>query len=144
MGKAALMAPVLSLPFYVTRIPAGFPSPADDFIEDRIDLNQLLVKQPDATYFVKACGDSMIDAGIEDGDLLVVDSALAADPKDGWIVIAVIDGQTTLKRLRLIHGQTWLYPQNSQKNYPPLQVTAAMDFRVWGVVRAVCRQHITY
>lgn len=83
LGQAAQLTELVSLPLYGSCVPAGFPSPADDFIEDWTDLNKLFIKQPEATYFVRACGDSMTDAGIEAGDLLVVDSALAAEPKDG-------------------------------------------------------------
>jgi len=140
--KPALLAPVVALPLYGSRVSAGFPSPADDFIEERIDLNKLLVHQQDATYFVKAAGDSMVDAGIEAGDLLVIDSALSMSPQDGWIVIACIDGETTLKRLRLIQGRTWLYPENHAKGYKPICITAEMDFHIWGVVRSVIRQLI--
>jgi DNA polymerase V len=141
--KPAPLAEVMTLPLYGTRVPAGFPSPADDFIEDWIDLNRLLVKQKDATYFVKCAGDSMQDAGIVAGDLLVIDCALSVNPQDGWIVIACIDGDITLKRLRFKQDQMWLYPENEAKGYTPVRITEAMDFRIWGVVRSVIHQFIS-
>ena len=87
----------LSLPLYSSKVPAGFPSPADDHMEEKLDLNTHLVKHPTATFFVKASGDSMVGAGIHSGDILIVDRSL--NPKSGKIVIAAIDGQLTVKRL---------------------------------------------
>lgn len=142
IGRAAKLAPLVSIPLYACPVAAGFPSPADDFIEERIDLNRMLVKNKDATYFVNATGDSMVDAGIQPGNFLVIDSSLAADAKDGMIVVACIDDQTTVKRLRFINGQTWLYPENQAKGYKPIRITEEMDFRVWGVVRSITQQLI--
>ena len=88
----------LSLPLYSSKVPAGFPSPADDHMEGKLDLNTHLVKHPTATFFVKASGDSMIGAGIHDGDILVVDRSL--EPRQSRIVIAAVDGQLTVKRLK--------------------------------------------
>ena len=84
----------LSLPLYSSKVPAGFPSPADDHMEGKLDLNTYLVKHPTATFFVKASGDSMVGAGIHDGDILVVDRSL--EPRQGQVVIAAIDGQLTV------------------------------------------------
>jgi DNA polymerase V len=97
--KPAELREVIALPLFSDRVPCGFPSPAQDYVEQRIDLNALLIQHPSATYFVKAAGDSMIDAGIGDGDLLVVDSAKKASHGD--IVIAAVEGEFTVKCLQL-------------------------------------------
>lgn len=99
----------LALPLFADRVICGFPSPAQDYVERRLDLNELMVKHPSATYFVKAAGDSMCDAGIDEGDLLVVDSALKA--QHGDIVIAAVSGEFTVKRLQLYPG-VMLKPEN--------------------------------
>jgi DNA polymerase V len=88
----------MELPLFLERVACGFPSPAQDYVEDRIDLNKLAVKHPSATYFVKVSGDSMIGAGIGDGDLLVVDRSLTAEHGD--IVVAAVDGEFTVKELQ--------------------------------------------
>ncbi len=96
-------------PFFADLVQCGFPSPAQDYVEKRIDLNELLVQHPSATYFVKAAGDSMIDAGIDEGDLLVVDSARKAEHGD--IVIAAVGGEFTVKKLQLL-PRVQLNPMN--------------------------------
>lgn len=101
----------LALPLFADRVICGFPSPAQDYVERRIDLNDLMIRHPSATYFVKAAGDSMCDAGIDEGDLLVVDSALKA--QHGDIVIAAVSGEFTVKRLQL-HPEVMLKPENSR------------------------------
>lgn len=127
-----LSTPV-SRPLYMTSIEAGFPSPADDYIEGRLDLNQHLIKHPAATFFVKVSGSSMINAGIFPGDILIVDRSLeAADKK---IVIAVVDGELTVKRLRIRAGRPFLEPENDQ--YTPIEITPDMTFEIWGVVTNV-------
>ncbi|EOF5296667.1 translesion error-prone DNA polymerase V autoproteolytic subunit, partial [Salmonella enterica] len=108
---------IISLQFFSYLVQCGFPSPAADYIEQRIDLNELLVSHPSSTYFVKATGDSMIDAGINDGDLLVVDSSRTAEHGD--IVIAAVDGEFTVKRLQL-RPTVQLNPMNSA--YSPIIV----------------------
>lgn len=90
-------ATYLPLPLFISAVPAGFPSPADDYIEERLDLNQHLIKNPSATYFARAEGNSMIGAGIQDGALLIIDRAIT--PQNGHVVIAAIDGELTCKRL---------------------------------------------
>lgn len=126
----AIISPAnLHTPLFQETIPAGFPSPAQDYIEDRIDLNQLMIKHPSATYFVKVSGDSMIDAGIGDGDLLVVDRSLTAGHGD--IVIAAIDGEFTVKELR-IRPRLHLFPRNSQ--YSPIFIHEDNALEVFGVV----------
>ncbi len=106
----------LSLPLYSNKVPAGFPSPADDHMEGKLDLNNHLVKHPTATFFVRASGESMVGAGIHDGDILVVDRSL--EPRHGKIIIAAVDGQLTVKRLQKRGSKTLLAPEN--KKYKPI------------------------
>ena len=126
-------ARVFKLPLFGHRIAAGFPSPADDYVEDRIDLNQHLIRHKEATFFLRVKGDSMLGAGIHDGDLLVVDRAL--DPVDGKIVIAVLDGELTVKRLERKAGRVRLMPENPA--YAPIVVQNAQELVIWGVVTNV-------
>jgi len=112
---------------------AGFPSPADDYIEGKLDLNAYLVRHPSATFFVRVAGDSMIEAGIHDGDILVVDRAVRS--RSGHVVVAVLDGEFTVKRLRLTAGRVVLQPANPV--YPAIEVAEEADFEIWGVVTAV-------
>ncbi|MFW6276789.1 MAG: LexA family protein, partial [Bacteroidota bacterium] len=107
----------VELPLFLESVSAGFPSPADDYMEGRLDLNDFLVKNPAATFFVRVTGDSMINAGIHSGDILVVDRAL--DPKDGNIVIAVINGELTVKRLSRLKNKLFLLPEN--REYRPIE-----------------------
>lgn len=123
----------ISLPLYMTAIEAGFPSPADDYIEGSLDLNQHLIRHPAATFFVRVSGDSMVNAGIFPGDILIVDRSLEAVDKK--IVIAVVDGDLTVKRLRIRSGNPFLEPENDR--YPPIEVTPDMAFEIWGVVTSV-------
>jgi len=121
------------LPMYASTVQAGFPSPADDYITGKIDLNQQLIKRPASTFFVRVAGESMKDAGINDGDLLIVDRSLEA--KVGKIVIAVVNGELTVKRLRIENGKGTLMPENP--DFDPIDVTEDSDFKVWGVVTNV-------
>jgi len=121
------------LPMFLESISAGFPSPADDYLEDKLDLNDLLIRNPTATFFVRVTGDSMINSGIHSGDILVVDRSL--DPKDGSIVIAVINGELTVKRLSVQNGRISLVPENP--NYKKIDITDEMNFEVWGVVSSI-------
>ena len=121
------------LPLFLESVSAGFPSPADDYLEGKLDLNEHLVKNPTATFFVRVTGDSMEGAGMYSGDILVVDRSL--DPKDGNVIIAVIDGELTVKRLSNKKGEISLAPENP--NYKPLKITEEMNFTVWGVVTNV-------
>lgn len=123
----------VSLPFFEPSVQAGFPSPADDFVETSLNLHTHLVKHPSATFFVRASGDSMIGAGIFSGDLLVVDRAINAT--DNHVVLAVINGEMTVKRLRRWQQKLFLMPEN--KNHKPTEVKDAMAFSVWGVVTHV-------
>lgn len=120
-------------PLYATRVAAGFPSPADDYIEAKLDLNQYLVKHPAATFFVRVEGDSMIGAGIHPDDILVVDRSLK--PSDGRIVIAVINGELTVKRLKMEAEGLKLIAENPR--YRPIHITEEMNFSIWGVVTSV-------
>lgn len=123
----------MKLPMFLMSVSAGFPSPADDYLETKLDLNNFLVKNPSATFFVRVAGDSMIDVGIHTGDILIVDRSLTA--KEGSIVIAVINGELTVKRLHINQNKVFLYAEN--KNYQPIEITEEMNFEVWGVVSNV-------
>jgi len=118
---------------FETRVSAGFPSPASDYEEDKLDLNKHLIKHPAATFFVRAIGDSMVRAGIHCGDLLVVDRSL--EPRDKSIVIAVVNGELTVKRIRIRKKKITLEPEN--KNYSAQEINENMEFEVWGVVTSV-------
>ena len=120
-------------PLFLASVSAGFPSPAEDYIEGRLDLNRHLIKHPAATFFVRVAGDSMLGAGIHPGDILVVDRAL--EPQDSSVVIAVIDGELTVKRISQRGGKLFLVPDNQA--YEPLEIVEAMEFEVWGVVTSV-------
>ena len=133
----AVYAPDLStryaLPIILGRLPAGFPSPADDYLEGKLDLNRHLIKHPAATFFVRVTGDSMIGAGIHSGDLLVVDRSL--EPADKNVVVAVLDGELTVKRLFKQNGVLRLLPENL--NYQPIEITPQQTIEIWGVVTSV-------
>ena len=120
----------LSLPYVEKGISAGFPSPADDFIDATIDLNKEFIKNPSATFYGRVKGNSMKNAGIDNGDLLIIDKSL--EPKDGKIAVCYIDGEFTVKRIKLDRDCIWLIPEND--SYKPIKVTADNDFIVWGMV----------
>lgn len=109
---------------------AGFPSPAQDYVEGGIDLNRKLVKNSAATFFGRVSGDSMTGAGIEDGDLIVIDKSLEAS--EGDIAVCFLDGEFTLKRIHIEKDVIWLVPENPK--YRKIRVTADQHFMVWGVV----------
>ena len=119
--------------FYDIGVSAGFPSPADDYKEKKLDLNELLIKQPEATFFAKASGDSMIGAGIHDGDMLIVDRSITAS--DGRIVIAVLNGELTVKRFKLLGRTAQLHSENSK--YTPITLHEGDSVSIWGVVTNV-------
>jgi DNA polymerase V len=127
----------VELPLYQTGISAGFPSPAEDYIEGRIDLNTELIKNPSSTFFGRVNGDSMIDAGIGNGDLIVIDKSI--EPRNNSIVVCVIDGEFTVKRLSKTSDGCFLLPEN--KSYKPIKVTAESDFRIWGTVTYSIKKH---
>jgi len=120
-------------PLFMVPVSAGFPSPAEDYLEGNLDLNKHLIKHPAATFFVKVSGSSMIDAGIHDGDILIVDRSLK--PVNKKVVIAVVNGELTVRRIRVTKDKVVLISEN--KDYKPLQVEEEMDFEVWGVVTNV-------
>ena len=119
-----------AFPLFLTRISAGFPSPADDYIEKNLDLNEHLIKHPSATFFVRVEGNSMVNAGIHNGDILIVDRAL--EPVDNRVIVAVVDGELTVKRIRGKGDTLYLVPEND--DFKPIVVTEQMGFEVWGVV----------
>ncbi len=123
-------APKLSLPLDTVKVSAGFPSPAADYEESRLDINEYLVRNPVSTFFFPVQGDSMEGAEIHDGDILVVDKSVRA--RHGHIVIAFIDGQRLVKRLHHRAGRVALMAENS--NYPPLEIQEGMELHIWGVV----------
>lgn len=123
----------LELPFYACPVPAGFPAPADDHQEAALDLSRHLFSNPAATFLARVTGDSMVGAGIYPGDLIAVDRVLA--PTDGHIVVAVVDGEHTLKRLRHRGSRIWLEAENER--YPALELLAGSRLDVWGVVTHV-------
>ena len=127
------------LPFpslYTNSVSCGFPSPAEDYLDCPLDLNELLVKKPAATFFVRAKGDSMIQAGIFEGDILIIDRSL--QPRSGQVVLAVVNGEFTLKRMIIAKASApnsvskiILQPENSK--YQPIEINEEMEFQVWGV-----------
>jgi len=123
----------LEVPLFTAGVSAGFPSPADDFIDRSLDLNEYLIKHPAATFFVRVEGSSMIGSGIHPGDILIVDKAL--EPYDGGIVIAVVNGEFTVKRFKRERGRCWLMPENPA--YAPIEIAGDMQLEVWGVVTYV-------
>jgi DNA polymerase V len=127
-----------SIPVYSSGISAGFPSPAADFEENNIDLNQLLIRHPYATFFGRVKGDSMINAGIADGDLLVIDKSL--NPSNGSIAVCFVDGAFTVKRILIQKDCCYLMPEND--HFSPIKVTEDNDFIVWGIVTAVIKQFV--
>ena len=119
-----------TIPFYSQAVPAGFPSPAEDHRHSKIDLNNLLIENPSATYYVRVNGDSMLGAGILNGDLLIVDRSI--EVTNNCIVVAHLDGEFTVKRIKKIKKQIFLQAENN--NYKPIEVTKEMDFELFGVV----------
>jgi DNA polymerase V len=123
----------IKLPLFIAKISAGFPSPAEDYIDRTLDLNEHLIKHPAATFFVRVEGSSMINAGIHTGDILIVDRAL--EPSDGKIIIAVINGEMTVKRIKKKSEKLFLMPENDE--FKPFEITESSEFQVWGVVTNV-------
>lgn len=125
----------VALPLFSAKVAAGFPSPADDYVEGSLDLNALLIERPASSFFVRITGDSMTGAGIFPGDIVLVDRSL--EPRNGQIVIAVLNGEMTIKRLRRTREGTRLEPENPA--YPVLRVSEDDAFEVWGVVKNAIR-----
>ncbi|WP_428224116.1 LexA family protein [Flavobacterium sp.] len=119
-----------NIPFIPDGVSAGFPSPAADFNENTIDLNKELCENPLATFYIKVKGNSMMDAGIHDGDILVVDKSIEA--RDNKIAVCFIDGEFTVKRIKIEEDCLHLVAENP--SYPPIKVTTENQFMVWGIV----------
>ena len=133
----ALDAPSLAIPIFTSRVQAGFPSPADDHLEDQLDLNKHLIHHQESTFFVRAQGESMLNAGIHPGDILVVDKSLVA--KSGKIVIAVVNGEFTVKRLNKYKGKISLKAENPE--FEDIQINEGSELIIWGVVTSVIHQY---
>ncbi|MFB6317149.1 LexA family protein [Saccharicrinis sp. FJH54] len=116
-------------------IKAGFPSPAEDFLDIAIDLNVELIRNPVSTFFSRVSGNSMQDMGINDGDLLIVDKSL--QPENNKVAVCYLDGEFTLKRIKIEKDCCWLIPAN--EDFKPIKVTAENDFIVWGIVTYVIK-----
>jgi DNA polymerase V len=123
-------------PLFTSPVAAGFPSPAEEWIEGHLSLDSYLIRHPAATFHLRVVGDSMVGAGIYPGDVLVVDRSL--EHRDGSIVIAVVDGELTVKRFRRIERQCFLVPENP--DYPPLLIREEMEVALWGVVVGLARR----
>jgi len=130
LDRFSLASERLKIPLLSDSISAGFPSPADDYTEENIDLNEHLISNPFSTFFLRVKGDSMINAGIKDKDLIIVDKSLIAKP--GNIIIAMIDGEFTIKRLSIKNDELYLKAENH--NYPDFRFKNHIDVQIWGVV----------
>jgi len=132
---SAEIASKLSIPLVDVGISAGFPSPAQDFLDLSIDLNKELVKNPSTTFYARVNGYSMKDAGIDSGDLVIIDKSL--EPQNGKIAVCYIDGEFTMKRIKIEKDCCWLIPEN--KDFKPIKVTEDNDFVIWGIVLHVIK-----
>lgn len=128
---------VTGFKLFLNPISAGFPSPATDLIDKQLDLHELLIKHPTSTFFTKVSGDSMKNAGILSGDILVVDKSI--EPKSFDIVVAALNGEFTVKRLKKLRGKVFLVPENN--DYEIIEIQEEDDFLVWGVVVSVIRKY---
>ncbi|HEB77458.1 MAG TPA: translesion error-prone DNA polymerase V autoproteolytic subunit [Methylothermaceae bacterium] len=134
LGTLSASASTLPLPLFSNKVPAGFPSPGDDAIDQRLDLNELVVRHPAATFFVRVEGESMIGAGIHPDDILVVDRAL--EPAPGKVVVCALDGELIVKRLKAIEADRLILGSENPA-YPDIEVSGAAELVVWGVVTHV-------
>lgn len=125
------------LPYANDGIQAGFPSPAQEFINESIDLNKELIEHPAATFYGRVVGDSMVQEGIEEGDILIIDRSLEPMNKD--LAVCCVDGDFTLKRIRIESDKAWLMPSNEV--YDPILVTADNHFQIWGVVTYIIKSY---
>ncbi|NLW19749.1 MAG: translesion error-prone DNA polymerase V autoproteolytic subunit [Candidatus Cloacimonetes bacterium] len=126
----------LHRPLIGTKVPAGFPSPASDFLEGMMDLNEHLINHPDSTFFARVGGDSMQGIGIYPDDIVIVDRSM--EPANNKVVLAIYDGEFTIKRLHIEDGEYWLISENEA--YHAIHIRPDLDFAVWGVVTAVIRK----
>ena len=122
--------------YFDTGISAGFPSPAEDFKQERLSLDNELIKNKEATFFARVSGQSMVDAGLNDDDLLVIDRSLS--PAHNKIAVCFLDGEFTVKRLKVEKEEVWLQPEN--KSYQPIKITPENDFVIWGIVTNVIKK----
>lgn len=139
----ALFMPMSRCPvlfFDAPRPTAGFPSPAHDFIEGQLDLNEHLIDRPASTFIVRISGDSLRSAGIHSGDLAVVDRSI--DPRSGHIVVAALFGELVVKRLRRVRGKVWLDPDSDDPRYTSIEIGDDSDFQIWGVIKNTIRNHL--
>jgi len=125
----------LNLPLADKGISAGFPSPAQDFLDLSIDLNKELIKYPSSTFYARVNGQSMEDMGIDSGDLVIIDKSL--EPQNGKIAVCFLDGEFTMKRIKIEKSCCWLIPAN--KKFKPIKVTEENDFVIWGIVLHVIK-----
>ena len=128
----------LLFPLVKETVSAGFPSPADDYMDMDLDLHDNLVQNPSSTFCVKAIGESMKDAGIKSGDVMIVDRSL--EPKNRSIVLAVIDGEFTVKRVNVNNNELYLMPEND--TFTPIKITEEMDFQIWGVITFIIHKAV--
>lgn len=133
LSRPASKTQAIARPLLASRVEAGFPSPADDYVERSLDLNEELIQHPAATYFIRAGGHSMQGAGIYDGDLLIVDRSLTSEV--GMVVVAVVDGEFTVKRLA--RNSQGMVLAAEHPNYAPIAIGPDTDVRIWGVVSSV-------
>lgn len=126
----------IALPLSEDSVSAGFPSPAEDLMDSALDLNKALIKHPSSTFYARVKGMSMMDEGIHEGDLLIIDKA--PEPTDGCLAVCYIDGEFTLKRIRVEKDGLLLVPANPK--YSPIKVTAQNDFLIWGIVQYVIKK----
>lgn len=126
----------IEVPYFDEGISCGFPSPADDFKEDRISLDRELIHDPDATFFARVNGDSMQGAGMDDGDLLVIDRSIEA--YDGSIAVCFVDGEFTVKRIKKEDDKIFLMPENPK--YKPIEISGDITLNIWGVVTNIVKR----
>lgn len=124
------------IPYFDSGISAGFPSPAEDFKQERLSLDNILVKNKLATFYARVSGQSMIGAGLDDNDLLVIDRSL--EPANNKIAVCFLDGEFTVKRLKVVGSDVWLQPENP--NYEPIKITEENNFVIWGIVTNVIKK----
>lgn len=127
----------VKLPFVDEGIRAGFPSPAQDYLDLSIDLNNELIKHPSTTFYGRVKGDSLIEADIHEGDILIIDKSL--EPREGDLAVCCVDGEFTLKYIKIEQDVVWLIPAN--KDFQPIKVTAGNEFVIWGIVTYSIKKH---
>ena len=127
-----------SIPLTSNNISAGFPSPADDFKEIRISLDKEIIKNEEATFYARVDGESMLGAGLSDGDLIVIDRS--EEPNTGSVAVCLLDGEFTVKRLKLKNKEIYLMPENSR--YSPIKIDEGNELSIWGIVTYVVKKMI--